>query len=56
MRRGLTPGIDRISVIPAEPSSTHRVTVRVLRRRVVNLTIDGHNAHAVDLRLTASNE
>jgi hypothetical protein len=27
----------------------------VLRRRVVNLTIDGHNAHAVDLRLTAPN-
>jgi len=54
-RQLLTPGIDRISVIPAEPSSPHRVSVHVLRRRVVNLTIDGHNAHAVDLRLTAPN-
>lgn len=54
-RQLLTPGIDRISVIPAEPSSPNRVTVRVLRRRVVNLTIDGHDAHAVDLRLTAPN-
>ena len=54
-RQLLTPGIDRISVIPAQPSSPHRVTVHVLRRRVVNLTIDGHDARAVDLRLTAPN-
>jgi hypothetical protein len=53
-RQLLAPGIDRISVIPADPSSPHRVTVRVLDRRVVDLTIDGHNAHAVDLRLTPS--
>jgi hypothetical protein len=54
-RQLLPSGIDRISVIPAEPSSPHQVTVRVLRHRVVNLTIDGHDAHAVDLRLTAQN-
>jgi hypothetical protein len=54
-RQLLAPGIDRISVIPAESSSPHLVTVRVLDRRVVNLTIDGHDAHAVVLRLTAPN-
>lgn len=54
-RQLLSPGIDRISVIPAESSSPHLVTVRVLDRRVVNLTIDGHDAHAVVLRLTAPN-
>ena len=54
-RQLLAPGIDRISVIPAEPSSPSLVTVRVLRRRVVNLTIDGHDARGVELRLTAPN-
>jgi hypothetical protein len=49
----LKRGIDRISVITAPPSSKHHLTVRLLNRRVIDLTIDGHNAHAVDLRLTA---
>jgi hypothetical protein len=55
-RQLLPPGIDRISVIPAEPASPHRVTVHLLGRRLLDLTIDGHNAHAADLRLTASNQ
>lgn len=54
-RQLLVPGLDRISVIPAEPSSPNLVTVRVLRRRMVNLTIDGHDARGVELRLTAPN-
>jgi hypothetical protein len=54
-RQLLTPGIDRISVIPAEPSSPHLVTVRMLERRTLDLTIDGHDAHVVVLRLTAPN-
>ena len=54
-RQLLTRGIDRISVIPAQPSSPNLITVRVLRRRKLNLTIDGHDAHGVDLRLTAPN-
>ena len=54
-RQLLAPGIDRISIIPAEPSSPHLVTARVLDRPVVNLTIDGHDAHGVVLRLTAPN-
>ena len=54
-RQLLAPGIDRISVVPADASSPNLVTVRVLRRRVVNLTIDGHDARGVDLRLTAPN-
>lgn len=54
-RQLLAPGIDRISVIPAEPSSPHVVTARVLDRRRLDLTIDGHDAHGVVLRLTAPN-
>jgi hypothetical protein len=54
-RQLLPPDIDRISIIPAEPSSPHLVTARVLDRTVVNLTIDGHDAHGVVLRLTAPN-
>jgi hypothetical protein len=54
-RQLLSPGIDRISVIPAERSSPHLVTVRVVGRRRLDLTIDGHDAHGVDLRLTAPN-
>jgi hypothetical protein len=47
--------IDRISVIPAEPDSTNRVTVTVIDEPPpINLTIDGHNAHVVRLRLTAA--
>ena len=45
--------IDRISVIPAEVDSPDRVTVEVLERTVIDLTIDKHNAHLVRLRLTA---
>lgn len=54
-RQLLPAGIDRISVIPAEPASPNLVTARVLARRTVNLTIDGHDARAVVLRLTAPN-
>ena len=54
-RQLLTPGIDRISIIPAQSSSPHLVTARVLDRTVVNLTIDRHDAHGVVLRLTAPN-
>ncbi len=46
--------IDRISVIPADVGSPDRVTVQVLERKVIDLTIDKHNAHFVRLRLTAS--
>ena len=46
--------IDRISVIPAKADSPNRVTVKVLEKRPINLTIDGHNAHLVHLRLTSA--
>jgi hypothetical protein len=54
-RQLLAPNIDRISVIPAKQSSAKLVTVRVLSRRIVNLTIDGHDARAVKMRLKAPN-
>ena len=54
-RQLLKPHIDRISVIPAKRSSPKFVSARVLSTRTVNLTIDGHDARAVKLRLTAPN-
>lgn len=44
-------GIDKIVAVPSRPTSPHRLTVEVLDRRVVNLTIDGHDARGVLLRL-----
>jgi hypothetical protein len=47
-------GLDRITVIPAEATSPQRVSTRAVGTHRVDLDIDGHNAHAVDLRLTAA--
>jgi hypothetical protein len=54
-RQLLRPAIDRVSVVQADPSSPNLVTVRLVRRQVANLDIDGHDAHGVVLRLTAPN-
>jgi hypothetical protein len=51
--RQLLPGrdvIDRISSLV--PRGRNRVTVDVVERRTVNLTIDGHDAHGVRLALS----
>lgn len=44
--------IDKVSVVPAPASSDLAVHVKVLGGRSANLTIDGHNAEAVELELT----
>lgn len=44
------PGIDKITLLPGP-----RLRVKVIRRRTVHLTIDGHNAEGALVRLTAHN-
>lgn len=52
-RQLIKQGIDRITVIQAPASSRDLVKVRAGNPRVIDLDIDNHNAHAVDLTLTA---
>jgi hypothetical protein len=52
-RQVFDDGIDRITIIEANPSASDLVEVRARRRPPVDLDIDGHNARVVELTLTA---